>query len=141
MLLTWILWPAGTASDATEPTLRFTQMLSTSILPAVLDISEDGSKIAYYDEIAHVLDLATGQTTDLPGTESSTVVEFSPDGDWLLLTKTVSIDRVPVRGGTPVEIVRSTEGGPRANWGPDDWIVFEDVQNVFRYSESRNELF
>ncbi len=141
VILVWILSSANSPEVTGNPTLRLTHTIPTSFLPAVIDISDDGTKVAYVvSDLVNVLDLSTGQSYELEGTEGTTIVEFSPDGEWLLLTKTISIERIPVKGGTAVSIITTSEGGPRANWGPDDWIVFEDQQNVFKYSESRSEL-
>ncbi|MCZ6757783.1 MAG: protein kinase [Bacteroidetes bacterium] len=141
VILFWVFSSSNAPFVNNSPTLRLTHTIPHSFLPDVIDISDDGSKVAYVvSSLVNVLDLTTGDSYELEGTENTTVVEFSRDGEWLLLTKTVSIERIPVKGGTAVSIINTSEGGPRANWGPDDWIVFEDRQNVFRYSESRSEL-
>ncbi|GMQ82047.1 MAG: hypothetical protein BMS9Abin05_1488 [Rhodothermia bacterium] len=141
VVLIWIVSSNNSPQVNKSPTLRLTHTIPTSFIPTVIDISDNGTNVAYVvSDLVHVLDLSTGQSYELEGTEGTTVVEFSPDGEWLLLTKTVSIERIPVKGGTSVSIITTSEGGPRANWGPGDWIVFEDKQNVFKYSESRSEL-
>jgi len=141
MLLAWMLLGSGSPDSSPQPTLRLTHALATSSVPPILDLSEDGTKLAYTaDDLVHVLDLTNGESRALAGTENTVAIEFSADGMWLLLTKTLSVERIPVTGGTPVKIVDSNEGGPRANWGPDGWIIFEDNQNFYRYSESRSEL-
>ena len=139
VFLAWVLYPTEPARRAMPP-IRVSHSITSSVAPTNLAISPDGVDVAYVlPDGVHVLNLTSGQTRLLNGTENTTVIEFSPDGDDLLLTKTVSIDRIPMAGGAPLEIVRTIEGSPRASWGPDGWIIYEDEQQIFKYSEFRGE--
>ena len=139
VIVAWVFSPSETVRTS-EPPIRLSHSIESSVVPSYVEISHDGLNVAYVlPDGVHILDLSSGTTRFMEETENTTVIEFSPDDSELLLTKTVSIDRVPVSGGTPLEVVQTTEGAPRSAWGPDGWIIYEDNQNIFKYSKLSGE--
>jgi len=88
-----------------------------------------------------VRDMASGQTRILAGTAGSQIVQISPDGESILLTKQLSVDRIPINRGVPLTVVVSDEGSPRANWGPAGWVIYEDFQGIWKASIDTDERF
>ncbi|MFT5145131.1 MAG: Tol biopolymer transport system component, partial [Thalassolituus oleivorans] len=136
--LVWMFWPSQPAR-VQAPTLRLTHLLGSSEVPTFMNLSADGTKLAYGTDRVYVADLTTGEERPIQGSENALGVEFSADGKELLMTMSVSVDRLSIDGGTALTVLRTTEGNPRAIWGPDDWIIYEDKQQIFKYSESRGE--
>jgi len=139
----WALWP--TDQPVFERSVkRFTLSLPTRGALASVDITPDGSRVIYTDaentvDNVYVLDLATGESRLIPGTAGTFLVSVSPDGQWLLLTKDVSVDRVSMQGGTSLRVAIAQEGTPRADWGPGDWVVFENQQAIWKASITTGE--
>ncbi len=131
--IVWLLWPKQEAY-VERSVKRFDVSLPTKGGLNCVDISPDGGKIVYADldntvDNVHVLDLSTGVVRTIEGSAGTLVVSVSPDGNWVLLTKDLSIDRVSLKGGAPLPVATSREGTPRASWGPGDWIMFENDQD------------
>ncbi|HUF09802.1 MAG TPA: protein kinase, partial [Rhodothermales bacterium] len=141
--LAWYLWPEQQIHFE-RSVKRFEVRLPVKGSIAGLDISPDGGKIVYADldntaDNVHVMDLSTGAIRTLDGSAGTLVVSISPDGEWVLLTKDLSIQRVSLAGGAPLTVTTSTEGTPRASWGPSDWIIFENGQAIWKASTSGSE--
>ena len=141
--LAWRLWPEQ-QTHFERSVKRFEVRLPVKGSIAGLDISPDGGKIVYADldntaDNVHVMDLSTGAIRTLDGSAGTLVVSISPDGEWVLLTKDLSIQRASLVGGAPLTVTNSTEGTPRASWGPGDWIIFEDSQAIWKVSTSGSE--
>ena len=62
--------------------------------------------------------------TPLEGTEGALGPFFSPDGQWIGFFADRRLKRVPVRGGTAVDITDAPGYPAGASWGIDDRIVF-----------------
>lgn len=146
MGLVWAFVPRSAATSAVVETSvkRFQVPLRASRGLSGVDISPDGSKIVYADvdntvDNVHVLDLATGATRTIEGSAGTVLVSVSPDGQWVLLTKSVSIERVSMFAGTPLPVVTTEEGTPRADWGPGNWVVYENQQAIWKASTETNE--
>ncbi len=80
-----------------------------------------------------------GVTRTIEGSAGTVLVSVSPDGQWVLLTRSVSIERVSMFAGTPLPVVNTEEGTPRADWGPGNWIVYENLQAIWKASTETNE--
>ncbi|MGA7304054.1 MAG: WD40 repeat domain-containing serine/threonine protein kinase [Rhodothermales bacterium] len=146
MGLIWAFVPKSMVTETVVETSvkRFQVPLRASRGLSGVDISPDGSKIVYADvdntvDNVHVLDLATGVTRTIEGSAGTVLVSVSPDGQWVLLTKSVSIERVSMFAGTPLPVVTTEEGTPRADWGPGNWVVYENQQAIWKASTETNE--
>ena len=142
----WALAPRSAVTEAPGETSvkRFQVPLRASRGLSGVDITPDGSKIVYADvdntvDNVHILDLATGATRTIEGSVGTVLVSVSPDGQWVLLTKTVSVERVSMSAGTPLTVVTTEEGSPRADWGPGNWVVYENQQAIWKASSETNE--
>ena len=100
------------------------------LMGAPLALSRDGARLAYAarDEmgVVHLFsrDMASGETTRLPGTRHADYPFFPPDGRWVGFSSAGRLRKVSVDGGGfPIELAR-TSGHVGASWGPDDRIVF-----------------
>jgi serine/threonine-protein kinase len=136
----WLLLPAE-EMPVERSVKRFEVSLPTRGSLSGLDISPDGSRIVYADldntvDNVHVLDLSTGTNRTVGGSAGTIIVSVSPDNQWVLLTKDLSIHRVSLSGGEPLPVVSTSEGTPRANWGPGDWIIYEEQQAIWKASTS-----
>jgi hypothetical protein len=63
----------------------------------------------------------------IPGTEGMSGMFFSPDGKWMGFSPATSsgkIMKVPIGGGTPLEVVPAGAAIQGASWSSDDQIVF-----------------
>ena len=101
--------------------------LDTEAGPA-LAISPDGQRVAYVvrsgDSASPMLYLRRMdefEGTSVPGTEGATMPFFSPDGQWVGFFTASRMKKVPVEGGSVVEITSVTDGAG-ATWGTDGYI-------------------
>jgi len=62
--------------------------------------------------------------TPIPGTERGSSPFFSWDGAWIGFVADGQLKRIPVAGGTAVDITPLSGFPSGASWGPDDRIVF-----------------
>jgi serine/threonine protein kinase/Tol biopolymer transport system component len=139
----WALWPES--EPYTETSVKqFDLTLHGLYASPGMDISPDGSTLVYISAQASgnnvfVRDLATGATRLIRGSDGTFVVSISPDGQWVLLTKQLSIERVSLFEGAPLLVTETNEGGPRASWGPDGWIIFEDDRSIWKLNLDTGE--
>ncbi|NNF04411.1 MAG: serine/threonine-protein kinase, partial [Rhodothermales bacterium] len=115
VLAVWGMWPA-TQSD-TGVVYRLETSFDTNADIASADISQDGRTLVYATSTLEggnvfVKNLTTGQVRRIRDAVGVQNVEFSSDGEWVLMTKQLSIERVSVTGGSPFEIVTTQEGNP-----------------------------
>jgi len=120
-----------------EPAVRLTitrpeaEPITVSYGPA-LALSPDGQRVAFV--VAHgadtqlvLRDLSSFDAKVVPGTEGATTPFFSPDGEWLAFMVAGKIKKIPVNGGTAIDVadvsisIGSTSGG---TWLADGTIVF-----------------
>lgn len=99
------------------------------LLNSVLAISPDGRRVVYVAEVdgAHRLYLRGLDSFDahpIPGTEGAVNPFFSPDGGWIGFAAGHRLQRVPVRGGTPITICDLEDDVRGATWRQGDRIVF-----------------
>jgi Tol biopolymer transport system component/tRNA A-37 threonylcarbamoyl transferase component Bud32 len=95
-----------------------------------LDISPDGKSVAFIIQDANPLSRMIyirrmDDLTERPvsGTEGASDVRFSSDGGSLVFSAGGDLDKIPVRGGSPVSVakIQATRG---ISWGDADRIVY-----------------
>jgi serine/threonine-protein kinase len=92
-------------------------------------LSQDGARLAYVamqsgsPPQVFLRALDRFEATAIGGTEGATAPFFSPDGEWLGFYAGDALQRVALRGGTPLKI---SDAPPVASgaWAPDDSVVF-----------------
>ena len=90
-------------------------------------VSEDGSEIAYVAHRAGVSQIYVRSIEDsnpraVPGTVGADMPFFSPDRQWLAFYSAESLKKVPLAGGAPVMIAKTSFKG--GCWGLDDMIYY-----------------
>jgi hypothetical protein len=98
-------------------------------------LSRDGRRLAYsvldpegLKVILRPLDSVAGAPID--GTLGAVWPFFSPDGNWLGFSVGDDLLKVPVAGGTPLQLGMATDGG-LADWGADGVILFSDDGTLY----------
>jgi tRNA A-37 threonylcarbamoyl transferase component Bud32 len=102
-------------------------------------ISEDGSRIAY----ASTSRLWTRRLDDsdpIAVGPSGSNPFFSPDGAWVGLFREPGLVKMPVGGGDPVVIVRTSDRPAGASWGSNGTIAFATTEGLFLVSENGGEV-
>jgi Tol biopolymer transport system component len=110
-------------------------------------LSRDGSRLAFVGgprtEI-YVRSMDQLEAKPLPGTEGTSLLCFSPDGQWIIYItgerSTVGghLSKIAVAGG-PAQVladVSSVRGPPGQDWGEDDSIVFASEGVLYRIPAS-----
>ncbi len=136
--LVWFFWPAASAPNPGSHK-RLIQPVDIGGVIASLDISPMGDKVAFLTDVVRVLDLSTGQIRDYDLHEVYVHAAFSADGEYLLLTTAAGIQRLTLSTGAVVDIMETWEGGPRAEWVSDDYIVYEERTSVWGASLTSTE--
>jgi serine/threonine-protein kinase len=75
----------------------------------------------------------------IAGTTGATVAFFSPDGKWLGFFAKTKLQKTPLQGGAPIELVEVVGGPSSASWGPGGMIVFSPAdgsRGLFRITDS-----
>jgi len=98
-----------------------------------LALSPDGRTLVYSAEggdgttrlFARALEASSA--TPIEGTEGAEAPIFSPRGDEIAFWANDHLWRLPLAGGTPVDVA-TIDGFGGASWGDDDHIVFRDRQ-------------
>ena len=102
-------------------------------------VSPDGSSLVFSgrrldqpekDQKLYLRSLAldTAEAEPLSGSEGGSCPFFSPDGRWIGFYAEGSLRKIPIHGGTPVDVCKVT-GFFGATWGTDGSIVFaQDLQ-------------
>jgi len=106
-------------------------------VPRALSISPDGTLLAYAETnsgVVYIRDLATGEEWQIPDAEGIIELEFSLDGEWLLLDQQNAVLRAPVRGGSPVVLTTVNRNAPHSSWAPDNAVLFDDMSSIYRLS-------
>jgi serine/threonine-protein kinase len=104
-------------------------------------LSPDGRTIVYFEDASsgsslRVRRIDEEQATTLPGTPEAYDPTFSPEGDAIIFSRANKTYRVPLVGGTPVEVpgIRATQ--PLFAWLPDHTIVFRgDDGGLYRIAD------
>ena len=139
-------WLVGRRSDGTRPSAP--ARLSTGFveppysLPFGIQrvaISEDGSRIAY----AGTSRLWTRRLDDshpIAVGPSGSNPFFSPDGAWVGVFREPGLVKMPVSGGDPVVIARTSDRPAGASWGSNGTIAFATTEGLFLVSENGGEV-
>jgi hypothetical protein len=124
---------------APGPSARHFEILTKDFQPLaassghMLAISDNGMRIAYIDERQlMVRDLGTSEIIPVPSTSLSISPFFSPDGEWLLHTRSAAgnTSKVWLEGDQSFSVcdASSVNGG---DWGDNDTIVFSDGSSLW----------
>jgi serine/threonine-protein kinase len=97
-------------------------------LPPPVAISRDGQHVAYVTRRSSGNRIYLRRRDDIDGqpiagTEGGHGPFFSPDGQWLGFASAGFIKKVPIQGGTPLNIAAASNV-LKATWSDDGWIVF-----------------
>jgi serine/threonine-protein kinase len=138
-------WQWGVARRA-EPRgiVRFTLALSGNVRTFAassqvtkLAISPDGHTLAFIGVTDNGGARIFTRTTDdlrlrlVAGSEGALTLFFSPDGKWIGFLATGSIKKIPVSGGTPIEIAPAPGTLQGASWGRNGKIVFSTNNHLY----------
>ena len=128
----WMLKPAPTPER--KQIMRFYHELPgdqefTNLAASVVDLSADGTKIAYAaNRQLYIRDLNELTARPIQGTAGRSLAPiFSPDGLWVgyYSMEDGQWKKIAVSGGAPVTLCKaSTSAG--ATWGSDNTILFEE---------------
>ncbi len=139
--LIMLIWPRSSydGSMAITPK-RIVQPVAIPNATNSVDISQQGDKVAFGGRNLQVLNLETGdlRSYDITGTVAH--LDFSEDGEQILLTKEDGVERMRLSTGSIVHVVSTQEGGPRAEWRNDDFVVYEEAQSIFGISITTSEV-
>ena len=107
----------------------------------MLAISDDGMRIGYIDERqVMVRDLGTSEIIRVPSTSLSISPFFSPDGEWLVHTRSAAGNTTKVwldgAQSFPICQASSVNGG---DWGENDTIVFSDGTSLWTVAADSTE--
>ena len=108
-------------------------------------IAPDGRTIAYTVRVAGVLKLRLRRLDrrddiEIPGADGARNLFFSRDGQWIGFFDTRKMNKVSVRGGTPVELTDALQDR-LGTWLDDGTIVFtrETTEPLYRIPEGGGE--
>jgi Tol biopolymer transport system component/DNA-binding winged helix-turn-helix (wHTH) protein len=129
-------WPTHLAPPVVT---RFTISLPTSnqfeMPRGGLAISPDGGSLVYSAsdpktgvQQLYLRPMDRNEAAFIPGTEGAWGPFFSPDGEWIAFTAGGQLKKVPLRGGTPIDLCAKLNPNP-GSWGPDGTIVFAETQH------------
>ncbi len=128
----WLRVPAAGEPDR----VRFTAVLSgggrmtrasvcapsMTLLPdgrtLIIAVTDDTGRRLYRRGVDELI------ATPIEGTSEAMSPFCSPDGQWIGFYADAQLRRVPVGGGTPLDITPAPGAPTGASWGPDDRIVF-----------------
>ena len=140
-----LLWPE--APEPTVPvhasvTLPQGEFLFRGYGSSVL-LSPDGSKVAYVVKLQDeerglfLRSLDQREGIRLAPDKAAYNPFFSADGSWIGFVTRDAMYKVPIRGGSPIELA-DVELNRGASWGEDGFIVFtpEPASGLFRVSEA-----
>jgi hypothetical protein len=102
-------------------------------------ISQDGSLLAFIVRTALSPRALMVRSADnsisytVKGAEGGTYPTFSPDKKWLLYTVFPRLFKIPVTGGTPVQLAASRLGRPitASSWGDDNRILYSTPTDLW----------
>ncbi|HUE85952.1 MAG TPA: protein kinase [Vicinamibacterales bacterium] len=128
----WTRPPAQPAASAVHMTALLPPGVTVTRGPGMvlsLALSPDGKTLVIAGTDAdgqrlYQRTLDRPDATPLEGTEGALGPFFSPDGYWIGFFADRRLKRVPVRGGTAVDITAAPGYPAGASWGTDDRIVF-----------------
>ncbi|TDI71554.1 MAG: serine/threonine protein kinase [Bacteroidetes bacterium] len=137
--LFWLIWPGGEVAQVEISPKHMIYSLPLESTVVSVDISPLGDAVAVAAEVVKIIDLRTGRVNTFRPPGIATHIEFSPDGESLLITGATSISRLSLDNGSVVHVMETEEGGPRAMWMNNDWVIYEELQSIFRASLTTSE--
>jgi serine/threonine-protein kinase len=133
----WFLAPGSGRGLERYPTVRSEIHLGDGRIPQAMSISRDGSLLAYSDAATgavFVRNLASGEERLIPDTQGIIELDFSPEGQWLLLDEQQGILRASVSGGSPVRLRSLQSNAPHSSWVDNERILFDDESSIWMMS-------
>jgi len=129
-------WVGRSSAPAQEPgtTKRINQLVPLGGVIATMDISPDGSLVAFGTDTVEIMDLTTGALRAYDAPEVFVHMAFSEDGEYLLMTTSTGIKILSVGSGSVIDVTRTVEGGPRAEWIDNETILYEERSSVWTRS-------
>ncbi|MBA2688326.1 MAG: protein kinase [Gemmatimonadaceae bacterium] len=118
---------SGRLGRAEEMLVKFALDLPGDELPdAGFAVSPDGRTIVYSLRMQDSISLYARSLNDptprqITGTRSGILPFFSPDGKWLAFFAENKLRKIPLEGGTSIELL-TVRGAVRGFWGEDDRI-------------------
>jgi len=92
-----------------------------------LAISPDGARLVYAaNQRLYVRSLNAFDAVELPGTQGASMPFFSPDGEWIGFFSIGNLKKIPVNGGSPLNIC-DISNALGASWGKDNTILIGGV--------------
>jgi len=101
-------------------------------------LTRDGSRIAYASQ-TRVLVRRMDSTDAIAVFDQASNPAFSPDGKWLSVFSATDLLKVPVEGGPPISLAKTSARPAGAAWGADSTIVFASTEGLFQVSQSGGE--
>ncbi len=106
-----------------------TDSVSFAGCPVVLDLSPDGTHLAYVaNDRLYLRRMADREARLIPGTEGARGPFFSADGQWIGYSTDTGLMRVRIAGGSPEQLTREG-GGCGAVWGSNGVIAYSPRAN------------
>jgi serine/threonine protein kinase len=112
------------------------------VLTEFFELSPDGGRLAYIAYgggkcLVRVRDLGSGETRDLPGTDSAETVFWSPDGRSLGFVARGRLRSIDVATGS-IDVLCDASAGRGGDWGPKGDILFPQkaVGAIYRVPSS-----
>ncbi len=126
-IATWLAWQMAPA--ASRPPREFTIPTETGATPTIAALSPDGRLLAYATtQRAYVRPLAQATAREIPGSDGSLGLMWSPDSAWIAFQANGQLWKVPASGATaPVAIAPVEQDFTQVGagtWLADNRIVF-----------------
>jgi serine/threonine-protein kinase len=136
----WTTWRGAPAVE--KPVMRVTvptgPIVVHNILHSPVALSPDDTRLVYVAENdgreqLFLRDLASSESTPIPGTEGGTQPFFSPDGQWMGFFAEGSMKKVSLLGGPPLTLTGIERFARGASWGSGGSIFYgEDSTNLIQ---------
>ena len=122
-------WVRARAASASGPPFRFGVEIAAGLLPdrvPVVALNADGTRVVFAVWAGGQLKLHTQKLGELTasaiaGSEGASRPFLSADGRWVGFSRSGTLMKVSIDGGTPVVLAKRTWGG--GSWGADGRIV------------------
>jgi eukaryotic-like serine/threonine-protein kinase len=121
--------PGSAPTHPTQPTVRASLTLAggpapvASAIPSVT-VSPDGRTVVFPSgDRLYRRALESTAAEPIPGSEGGWAPSFSPDGEWLAFFAGMHLRKIPVAGGTPIDLWDLPPVGCGLSWAPDGRII------------------
>jgi eukaryotic-like serine/threonine-protein kinase len=134
-----LIWRIFTESESTAPVVHLTADLSPQVSLAfgpivwlLFVLSPDGNTLVFVGSENGTMRLYArrlDQWDAIPirGTEGAERPFFSPDGQWLTFSAGGIVEKVPITGGPPIDIVEASWGA--GSWSSEGRIIYTRAYN------------